>query len=278
MAPVPFHYPYEPAPSTFPGLLRNVWLRLYPHGEDPVYQVFREQLAESVYEYHAEAFMIASSELGCYSRSTKGGTASTPDLAIEFAAMEALTDLRFHEVEMQTHPGYLYYPTLSPTTGRVIFTPVDPACDRATAVLSRYLNASYRTIISLAEELSRVLAALAAVTPVPSPPQTIHPPMHPPPVPPPPRFEAFPTSAVPPGVPFGSRRETPAEWASLLATPAAPMLRRRAPSTPEGEPSQQRRRVSFDPEDEIHIISSDSDSGSDDEESVVWQCSCHQRH
>ena len=81
-----------------------------------MYQVFREQLAESVYEYHAEAFMVACSDIGCYSRSTKGGTASTPELAIEFAAMEALTDLRFHEVEMQTHPSFLYYPTLLPTT------------------------------------------------------------------------------------------------------------------------------------------------------------------
>ena len=177
--------------------------------------------------------MVACSDIGCYSRSTKGGTASTPQLAIEFAAMEALTDLRFHVVEMQTHPGYSYYPTLSPMTGRVVFTPVDPACDRATAVLSRYLNASYRMIISLAEELSRVLAALAAVAPVPPPPQTTYPPIYPS-VPPPPRFDAPSTSIVPPDSP----RETPAEWASLLATPAAPMLRRRAPSTPEGEPSQ----------------------------------------
>ena len=192
--------------------------------------------------------------------------------------MEALTDLHFHEVEMQTHPGFFHYPTLSPATGRVIFAPVDLASDRATAVLSRYLNASYRTIISLAEELSRVQAALAAATSVPPPPQPIFPPIYPPPVPHPPRFEAPSSSIVLPGFSSGSRRETPAEWASLIATPAATMLRRRAPSTPEGEPSQQRRRVSFDPEDEIHIVSFDSDSGLDDEESSVCQCSCHPRH
>ena len=74
MAPVPFPYQFEPAPSTFPVLLQNVWLRLYPHGEEPAYQVYREQLGESVFEYHAEAFMVACSDIGCYSRSTKGGT------------------------------------------------------------------------------------------------------------------------------------------------------------------------------------------------------------
>jgi hypothetical protein len=53
------------------------------------------------------------------------------------------------------------------------------------------------------------------------------------------------------------------------------MLRRRALSPAEGEPSQQRRRVSFD--SVTHIISSDSDSGSDDGDSSDGQCSCHRR-
>src|SRR3990170_2003250 len=142
MAPVPYHYHHEPAPFTFPVLLRSIWLRLYPNGEDPVYQVFQEQLAESVYEYHAAAYLTASSDIGSSSRSSKGGVASTPELAIQFAAMEAITDLRFHEVEMQTHPGFFNYPTLSAVTGRVVFSPVDPASDRAAGVLSRYLNAN----------------------------------------------------------------------------------------------------------------------------------------
>jgi hypothetical protein len=54
------------------------------------------------------------------------------------------------------------------------------------------------------------------------------------------------------------------------------MLRRCVLSSVEGEPSQQRRRVSFDPV--THIISSDSDSGSKDEDSSDGQCSCHRRH
>ena len=148
-----------------------------------MYQVFREQLADSVFEYHTEAFLTASSEIGSYSCSSKGETASTPDLVIQFAAMEALTDLRFHEVEMQTHPGFFHYPTLSPMTGRVLFAPVDPLSDRVTGVLSCYLNASYRMITSLAEELSRVQEALAATITVPFSPQPTFPLMYPPPVP-----------------------------------------------------------------------------------------------
>src|SRR3990170_7585699 len=179
MAPVPYHFQHEPEPHTFPTLLRSIWLRLYPHGEDPVYQVFREQLGESVFEYHAVAHMTATSDIGSSSRSSKGGVASTPELAIQFAAMEAITDLRFHEVEMQIHPGFFHYPTLSPMTGRVLFSPVDPACDHAAGVLSRYLNASYRIIISLAEELCRVQGALAAATPAPTPPVVPH--IYPPP-------------------------------------------------------------------------------------------------
>ena len=126
MAPVPYYFHHETESHTFPALLHSVWLRLYPNGDDPVYQVFREQLGESVYEYHAVAYLTATLDSGSSSRSSKGGVASTLELAIQFAAMEAITDLRFHEAEMQTHPGFIHYPTLSPTTGRVLFSSVDP--------------------------------------------------------------------------------------------------------------------------------------------------------
>jgi len=273
MAPVPFHFTYEIEPHSFSALLRCIWLRLYPYGEDPVYQVYRDQLAESVNEYHAVAYLTATSDIGSSSRSAKGGVASTPELAIQFAAMEAITDLRYHEVQMQVHPGFFHYPTLSPTTGRVIFSPTDPEVDRATGVLSQYMHASYRMIISLSEELNRVQEALAAVSPAPLP---VVPPVYSPPVPPPHMFSVPSSSSGPSGISSDSRRETPAEWASLLATPAPPMLRRRASSPAEGETSRQRRRVSFDPA--THIISSDSDSGSDDDDSSGEQCPCHRRH
>ena len=56
-----------------------------------------------------------------------------------------------------------------------------------------------------------------------------------------------------------------AEWASLLATPAAPMIPSHPAPTPEGEPSRQRRHVTFNAEVSVNIISlgSGSDSGED---------------
>src|SRR3990170_6859280 len=197
MAAVPYHFHHETEHHTFPALLRSVWLRLYPNGDDPVYQVFREQLGESVYEYHAVAYLTATSDIGSSSRSAKGVVASTPELAIQFAAMEAITDLRYHEVQMQIHPGFFHYPPLSPTTGRVIFSPTDPEVDRAAGVLSQYIHASYHMIISLAVELNRVQEALAAVSPAPLPGV---PPVYSPLVPPPHMFGVPSSSSGPSGL------------------------------------------------------------------------------
>ena len=130
-------------------------------------------------------------------------------------------------------------------------------------------------ITSLAEELTSSREALAAVAAAHSPPPPPFSPIYTPPIP---SSDTPSSSFGPPGFSSGSRHETPSEWASLLATPAAPMLRRRASSPSEGEPSYQRLRVSFDPEAEVHIISSNSESKSDDEESSVYQCSCHRHH
>ena len=53
---------------------------------------------------------------------------------------------------------------------------------------------------------------------------------------------------------------TPAEWVSLLATPATPMLH--PTPAPEGEPSRQRRRVTFNPEVSVNHVSSGSETAS----------------
>src|SRR3954463_7837491 len=105
MAPVPYPFEYESSPTGFPSLLRRVWLRLYPQGEDLVFQVYREKLADFVHEYRAEVFLFMSSAVGSLSRSAKGGPASTPEQAILYASLEALGDLRQQEVGMQDHPG-----------------------------------------------------------------------------------------------------------------------------------------------------------------------------
>ena len=53
---------------------------------------------------------------------------------------------------------------------------------------------------------------------------------------------------------------TPAEWVSLLATPIALILH--PTPAPEGEPSRQRRRVTFNPEVSVNLVSSGSETAS----------------
>ena len=65
-----------------------------------MYQVYREHLAGSLYEYYAEVTLHHSSPSGAYTRSSKGGFASTPSQAIQFAALEALVDFRYNEIHM----------------------------------------------------------------------------------------------------------------------------------------------------------------------------------
>ena len=60
-------------------------------------------------------------------------------------------------------------------------------------------------------------------------------------------------------------RSAPAEWASLLASPAAPMIPSHPVPTPEGESSRQHHRITFNPKVPIGVVSSGSgsDSGED---------------
>ena len=161
MAQVPILYHPEPAPYTSPHLLQNVLQRLYLEGADPVYQVYREQLVDSLYEYYAEVTLHHSSPFGAYTRSSKGGFASTPSQAVKFAAIETLVDLRHNEVSVHTHPDFYYYPSLH-ENGRIHFPLIGPACDRPSSHLSRYITTSYLLIYELARELARARIALAA--------------------------------------------------------------------------------------------------------------------
>ena len=106
MAPVPYLYESEPAPYTSPHLLQNMWRRLYPNGSDPVYQVYQERLADSVYEYHAEVTLHTSTISGIYTHSSRSGYTSTPGQAVQINAFEALVDLHYNEVQMQHHPVF----------------------------------------------------------------------------------------------------------------------------------------------------------------------------
>ena len=161
MAPMPYPCQLQLMPYTSPHLLRNVWRRLYPHGDEPVYRVYRERLADSVYEYHAVVTLRTSSDSGSYTRTSRSGYASTASQAVQFAAFEVLVELRYTEVQMQHHPGFYYYPSLH-DNGRVRFPLVNPESDSVASHLARYITASYLMIHELARELTRARTALAA--------------------------------------------------------------------------------------------------------------------
>ena len=77
MAPVLYPCQLQLMPYTSPHPLRSMWHRLYPHDDDPAYRVYREHLADSVYEYHAVVTLRTSSSAGSYTRTSWSSYAST---------------------------------------------------------------------------------------------------------------------------------------------------------------------------------------------------------
>ena len=260
MAPVPYPCQLQLMSYTSPHLLRNVWRRLYPLGDDPVYRLYREHLADSVYEYHAVVTLRTSFDSSSYTRTSRSGYASTASQAVQFATFEVLVEICYNEVRMYNNPGFYYYPSLH-DNGRVRFPIIDLESDSVASHLARYVTASYLMIHELARELTRTRTALAttlvtsrsATTPsslgfTPYVPVSSSSPVSP--VTPP--SSSGPSTLNP--------LSAPAEWVSLISTPVAPMLQP-AP-TPEGDPSRQRRRVTFNPEVSINHVSSGSETAS----------------
>ena len=76
MAPMPYLCQLQLMSYTSPHLLRNVWHRLYPLGDDPDYRVYQERLADTVYEYHVVVTLRTSSDSGSYTRTSWSGYTS----------------------------------------------------------------------------------------------------------------------------------------------------------------------------------------------------------
>ena len=161
MASVPFSCQLQLMSYMSPHLLHNMWRRLEPLGDDPTYRVYRERLADSVYEYHTVVTLRTSSDSSSYTRTSQSGYASTASQAVQFAAFRELVELRYNEVRMQNHPGFHYYPSLH-DNGRVRFPVIDPESDSVASHLSHYITARYLLIYELAREMSRARTALAS--------------------------------------------------------------------------------------------------------------------
>ena len=121
MAPVPYPCQLQLMPYTSPHLLRIVWRRLYPLGDDLVYRVYRDRRADSMYEYHAMVTLRTSSDSSSYTRTSRSGYASSASQAVQFAAFEVLVELRYN-------PSFFCYPSLH-NNGSVRFQIIDPESD-----------------------------------------------------------------------------------------------------------------------------------------------------
>ena len=159
---------------------------------------------------------------------------------------------------MQNHPGFFYYPSLH-DIGSVRFHIIDPESVSVASHFARYVTASYLMIHELAQELTRARTALAATlvtTRSATTPSSLG---FTPYIP---ASSSSPISPVTPpsstGVSAVNPLSTPAEWVSLVATPVAPMLH--PTPAPEGEPSRQRRCVTFNPEVSVNLVSSGSET------------------
>ena len=62
--------------------------------------MYRELLADSVYEYHVVVTLRTSSSIGSYTRTSRSGYASTAAQAVQYAAFDILVELRYAEVRM----------------------------------------------------------------------------------------------------------------------------------------------------------------------------------
>jgi hypothetical protein len=136
-----------------------------------MYQVFQIPLAGLVLEYHANVLLSIDVPLGKRTYSLHVGYASTPERAIQLAALAGLTVLRHQESAMQENRAFHYYPTMAVTPRRVWFPPVRSDDDPAVACMSSYMIAEYVLIAELARDATRARRALGmALAPSTSPP------------------------------------------------------------------------------------------------------------
>ena len=89
------------SPANFDYLLADVWCTLYPSGEVPRYQVSQTPIEGQLLEYRASVYVTSTIPIGVRSYNFQGGPGSTPDRAIQLAALAGLLSLRHQESAMQ---------------------------------------------------------------------------------------------------------------------------------------------------------------------------------
>src|SRR3954467_88281 len=97
----PVGYTGSSSATNFDYLLADVWWTPYPSGEMPRYQVSQTPIGGKLLEYRANVYVTATIPIGVRSYNFQGGPASTPDRAIQLAALASLLGLLHQESAMQ---------------------------------------------------------------------------------------------------------------------------------------------------------------------------------
>src|SRR3954462_12535921 len=170
MAEYPMGSPGSPSATNFDYLLADVWWTLYPSGELPRYQVSQAPIGGQLLEYRANVYVAATIPIGVRSYNFQGGPASTPDRAIQLAALAGLLGLRHQESAMQQNRAFHFYPTLGATPQQVRFPHPLAEAGAAVITMSRYMIAQYALLVDIVRDATRSLAAaLSLSTPPPTP-------------------------------------------------------------------------------------------------------------
>src|SRR3954463_5888460 len=106
--------------------------------------------------------MSATIPISVRSYNFQGGPASTPDRAIQLAAMAGLLGLRHQESAMHQNHAFHFYPTLGATPQQVRFPRPLVEADAAVITLSRYMISQYALIVELVRDVRDARRALAA--------------------------------------------------------------------------------------------------------------------
>ena len=105
----------------------------------------------------------------------QGGPTSTPDRAIQLAAIAGLLGLRHQESAMQQNRAFHFYSTLGATPLEVRFPRPLAEADAAVITMSRYMISQYALLVDLvrdARDARRALAAALSLSTAPPTPAT----------------------------------------------------------------------------------------------------------
>jgi len=147
----------------FPDILWNVAQRVFQATQRPEYVVYSENTSASMREYWADVHVYQDQANSGTSLDFAGRTMPTPELAIQFAAWEALACLRRVNPTMGNRRAFRYFPSRSTLGGNTIFSSTEEEQDVAIIHLVKYIAALNNLFIRVADVLALTRRAVAVL-------------------------------------------------------------------------------------------------------------------